>query len=152
MKVVTNEYNLLPPSHYLPIMKHQEFNVTLNDRLCGSETNNMYEMNVTVSLLLSDNVIQNLPFVACILSNRNNVHKSEKVYLSNFISSTSTTTEEPHSTEGYQTNSTHSIVSTTRQNTMPNFSNGTLCCAAVKPHPNKVLSLCILLCLISYLM
>jgi hypothetical protein len=116
LQVATANYtlhpNLIPAT--VPIAKNSEYNVTLNIMCDGEAPEKIINMNVSLSILLSDNVIEHVPYIMCSLlrlDTNNNVihyHRSRKVYLTrDSIPST-------HEMQSYLTSnqSTESIVAT----------------------------------------
>ena len=78
--VATLIYTLYPSNKLVPIAKDDEYNVTI--AICENEdTENTTEVNVTLSLLLNDNVLQHVPFIRCLITRTGYGDIESKVHL-----------------------------------------------------------------------
>jgi hypothetical protein len=132
LRVATANYTLHPnpfPAN-VPIAKSSEYNVTLNVMCDHEAPEKIINMNVSLSILLSDNVIEHVPYIMCSLlrvdTNNNMIHyhSSRKEYLQSYLhhdfmtSSTAITQGSTPSTQEKQSyyltsnQSTQSFVST----------------------------------------
>ena len=143
IRVVTTNYTLYPADQVpadVPIELNSEYNVTENYNEVPCDPERGLEVNVTLSILLNDNVLENVPYVVCKISRRvssNNMielHRSKEVYLLEPDDDKTTTLNDE--------NVTTLIPSET-------VSVGTDCvtCAGCRPL-HQVLQLCTFLCLI----
>lgn len=152
--VVTEIYTLYPNQfpQDLPIKEHKEFNVTLTDLRCH-QNSLLFEKNVTLSILINDNIVENVPYVLCKISKWDSsgmatVYRSRSVHLQ---TCETVTTQDHDLTTMYVFSSDNSQLISSTSNSEFNDSM-TLCSAALSPHQNKALLLCVLLCLIAYLL
>ena len=79
----TLNHTLYPHNHFIPIARYDEYNVTIVKRICSDE-DHMTEVNVTLSLVLNDNVRQHVPYVVCIVRRRSGGYsdiRSNEVHL-----------------------------------------------------------------------
>ena len=66
--VTTVNHTFHPPNPFVPIAENDEYNVTVAKSPECSDTENTTEVNVTLSLLLNDNVLQHVPYIQCLIS------------------------------------------------------------------------------------
>ena len=93
LRIATANYTLHPNPFpaTVPIAKNSEYNVTLNIMCNGEGPGKVVNMNVSLSILLNDNVIKHVPYILCSLSrldtNDNTIHyhRSRKVYLQSYL-------------------------------------------------------------------
>ena len=119
--IVTANFTLYPnlvPAK-VPITKNSDYNVTL-DTMCNRKTpQNTISMNISLSILLNDNITEHVPYIMCELSRIGtndmiHYHGSGKVYLQSYLhhhvmtSSTATSTQEMQSF--LTSNSTQSVI------------------------------------------
>lgn len=119
--IVTANFTLYPnpfPTK-VPIARNSDYNVTL-DTLCNHKApQKTISMNISLSILLNENVTEHVPYIMCMLSriDTNNMiqyHRSRKVYLQSYLhqnvttSSTATSTQEMQSL--FTSNSTQSVI------------------------------------------
>ena len=92
VRVATEQYTLLPNQfpEDVPVARISEYNVTINSNSAFCTD------NVTLDLLLTENVIQHVPYVVCIIRTGSGTasesHRSERVYLNSTIQTLDTTT------------------------------------------------------------
>ena len=98
LKVVTELHTLHPYQipEDVPIVKGTEFNITFDQVPCTAETGNLYRVNVSLYLLLNDNVLEHVPYVVCKISRWDGgtriVRSSREVYLTARPTTSSSTT------------------------------------------------------------
>ena len=155
--VVTQIYTLYPNQfpQDLPIKEHEEFNVTLTDLRCH-QNSLLLEKNVTLSILINDNIVENVPYVLCKISKWDSsgistVYLSRSVYLQTCETVTTQDHDLSPETSMYVfSNDNPQLISSTSNS---EFNDSmTLCSAALSPCQNKALLLCVLICLITYLL
>lgn len=129
LRIATANYTLHPNPFpaTVPIAKNSEYNVTLNVMCDGEGPGKIVNMNVSLSIILNDNVIEHVPYILCSLSrldtNDNSIHyhRSRKVYLQSYLyhdimtSSTALTQDSTSSTQemqSYHLTSNQAILST----------------------------------------
>lgn len=100
VRVVTPNYTLHPNRFPLPIEKHKEYNVSFikDYTACVGGEEKVYEMNVTLSIILNENVLKNAPYIVCLISRQgidgvSQNHRSKEVYLQSYMSAVTTTVE-----------------------------------------------------------
>ena len=88
IRVVPENYTLHPYQNPkdVPIEKGTEFNITFERDPCSPETGSQYQVNVTLYLLLNDNVMEHVPYIVCKISrwtidDMRVVNSSMRVYL-----------------------------------------------------------------------
>ena len=92
VRVATELYTLHPNQfpEDVPIAQISEYNITINSNSASCTD------NVTLRLLLTENVIEHVPYVVCIIRTGSGAtsvsHKSERVYLNSTIPTSETTT------------------------------------------------------------
>lgn len=141
VSIVTPNYTLHPNQfpQYVPIEKDKEYNVSFikNNAACVHGEGRIHEINVTLSIILNENVLKNAPYIVCLLSRRriggvSELHRSKEVYLQTFMSVHAMT-----STENQQSKFTVDITTSTADLT----TSGTILHTAGQPFRRKILCL-----------
>ena len=152
VRVATEEYTLYPNQfpEDVPIAQISEYNVTMNSDSASCTD------DVTLSLHLTENVIQHVPYVVCIIRTGSGdtleSHRSDRVYV--YIPST-TQTPETTTTQNVITNATtvrhrnqFTLIPAVTFDIVSNSSSGASCI----PHCGRVLLLCVCLYLFTILL
>ena len=88
VSINTPDHTLYPVTGFvIPIELNNEYNVSVKDVCYQGPEVDITEVNVTVSILLSDNVLENVPYIVCIItrigSNTATI-RSREVYLHSY--------------------------------------------------------------------
>ena len=128
LKVATLNFTLYPNDfpEDLPIALKSEYNVT-SDFICNKDQEvDVVNRNVSLSILLSDNVLETVPYIVCKMTRPNSNFRSREVYLQSCCDIPVTTTQETHTQiTSTQAKDTTSITST-HFNTKSDDNN--MCC------------------------
>ena len=151
LRIATANYTLHPnpfPAN-VPIAKNSEYNVTLNIMCNGEGPGKIVNMNVSLSILLNENVIKHVPYILCSLSrldtNDNTIHYHRSrnfypqsyLYHENMTSSTALTQDSTSYTQemqSYHLTSNQAILST-RNEDFITYCGAFFCLITLLCHP-----------------
>ena len=129
--IITPNYTLYPLNPFVnesdvPITENTDYNVTL-DVTCDNEAGTKkIDMNISLSILLNDNVLENVPYIVCHMIRSDSNYTSKEVYPQSYCDIPVTATQYTHTQiTSTQAEETSSIISThsTKTSTVSDINN-----------------------------